>query len=320
MAAVLSPWWVEIISYFRRDAELADWLTDEVSAELSKIQMEEMMVWKEATLYQGFDITRILKLALANHKAHMAQNLEESVTIKVTVGNEKKEFVYTNKESMVKDLHFLIFIFANRGCSWDKLMDKTNEDVKTILLWIKGKFKLDTDTHAAGKSLPPDMVTIARLTAAFPSITCDIFRKQMAKELVTLSDLHLPQEFTHAVLTPLFCSMISPMHIDLENNVHVVFFLAHVIVDDILHRKKAEKTSLEDIFSYYKAAYSSPATPSHARAGYCARVGVLTPIPHSYVQPLILAIPLCEADIKERRNDDPKLDEVLREVKKLSVV
>lgn len=52
---------------------------------------------------------------------------------------------------------------------------------------------------------------------------------------------------------------LGPLHI------HALMLYVAVKLDDIIHKKEKNFTSLEDLVTYYKAGYQSPATPERSR-------------------------------------------------------
>lgn len=129
------------------------------------------------------------------------ENQEDQVVAgNFNVNGEKKEFRCFNKESMAKDLHFLFFLFAQRGCNVAKVRAKSNG-------W--------------GTTLNPKIITIPRLTACFPTCFADVYHGGFAKSLVSLADLAFEQAISKAMLCPMIVC-ISPLAcVDLARNCSV---------------------------------------------------------------------------------------------------
>ncbi|KAL1509946.1 hypothetical protein ABEB36_004610 [Hypothenemus hampei] len=252
-------YWEEVVAVLRTVPEISEWFEAEDPANLKEITRVTLEIWKEATLYQGFDVYRIIKLLRANYQAYMASLLEEQVSYEVTVNGTKKTFRYSNNEKLTTDIHFILFLFANRGCSVQKVLEKSTDQIRTVMDWLISKLNLDITENEPGRSLGPDIITIPRIAACFPTVFCNVFHAREAKPIVTLSQLNLPESTSHAVLCPALASCVPPECIEKAENVHIVFFCVHVLLDDVLHKKDKRLTELDQMFAYYKAAYGSVA-------------------------------------------------------------
>lgn len=104
----------------------------------------------------------------------MDQNAGNATVYALVVKNpdgSQKTINYRAEETLAKDLQFLLTVFCIRGCCWDKIIQKSGEDACLILNHLKEKLQFDTTVRPAGKSLPDDIITVARLAACFPIIT-----------------------------------------------------------------------------------------------------------------------------------------------------
>lgn len=313
----MASYWETIVNFYKTDPELSDWITSEDGGNLESISLDVMRLWKEVTLYQGFDVKRILKLARASYTTYMSTKIDKDVSLTVKIGGKDKVFKYTNGEPMSKDLHFLFFLFANRGCSWDKVVKKSNSETMDILEWLKEKYTLDTQTRASGSSLSPDLITIPRLTACFPTVYCDIFAAGQAKEVVKPGDIDLPDGVSRAVLCPMFVACIPPNCVQVDKNIHIVSLCVTILLDDILHKRAGTQTDLEQLFSYYKAAYNSPSVPDDGRLMYMQKLNLVVRGAKHFVTALLDMVAPCEDKIRASRSSDASLDSVIKEAKAL---
>ncbi|KAL1509943.1 hypothetical protein ABEB36_004607 [Hypothenemus hampei] len=168
-------YWEEVVAVLRTVPEISEWFEAEDPANLKEITRVTLEIWKEATLYQGFDVYRIIKLLRANYQAYMASLLEEQVSYEVTVNGTKKTFRYSNNEKLTTDIHFILFLFANRGCSVQKVLEKSTDQIRTVMDWLISKLNLDITENEPGRSLGPDIITIPRIAACFPTVFCNVF-------------------------------------------------------------------------------------------------------------------------------------------------
>lgn len=316
MASGLS-YWDEIVLEYRKDPTLNDWLSETEAASLENIREATLDLWREVTLYQGFDILRILKKARQNYLANNTSTGKLEEKMDVMVGKEKKTFTYTNQESMATDLQFLFFVFAARGCSYMKIIEKSNQSTARVLEWIVQKLDVDINTRESGKSLGPDVITIPRLTACFPTVFCGIYNQRRAKEVVTMAAAGIPDGLTHALVCPMLVSCIPPSCIEIGSNIHMILFHVHVALDDIIHKKDKDITPLENLLAYYKAAYGSVAVPDSSRFKYMESLGLLVTGQRIFIQALKALVPESEGKIRISRVADPNLESVLSEIRQL---
>jgi hypothetical protein len=227
-------------------------------------------------LYLGFDIKRIVKNMIRSKNIYVAQKDRKEVKMNVRVGNEEREFRYSNFEDMSYDIEFLIFLFAERGSTYRKYTSKSVDQIKVITDWLIEKYGMNTEVNLPLTALGPDIVTIPRIVACFPAKICEYYHRGYGNNLLGFFDLNIvdPAGISRAILFPHFTALI-PQEIMREDRAfHFVCFLVYVIVDDVLHKKVGNFTPLENIFMYYSAEYHSPGTPQPARRGFCTKMGL----------------------------------------------
>lgn len=254
------------MNFYRKEPELREWLTDEEANTLKTISQDDMTLWREVCSYQGFDVKKVLLMARRNYNSYMAAQVETSLTTTYIIGGMQKVFSYTNKEDMAKDLHFLFFLFAQRGCDVGKIRAKSNDDTGAVLDWLIEKYQIDVDKRSSGTTLGPNVITLQQLTACFPTCFADIYHAGYAKAIVSLTDLGLPSTVSKAILCPMIVCMVPPSCVILGRNVHMVVFCLHVLMDDILHRRPSDQTPLVDILAYYRASYKLSCCPREVQS------------------------------------------------------
>lgn len=101
------------------------------------------------------------------------------------------------------------------------------------------------------------------------------------------------------------------------NNIHHTCFLAHILIDNVIHSKKRDFTSLDQILVYYSAAFKTDGVPNRSRILYCKNLGIITGKENRIITLHEEADIKNQALIREKRPDDPNLNRVLEELSKL---
>lgn len=321
-------YWDTIITWLREDPEISAFLDATFEAEITT---EDVLLWKDwaaAAAYQGFDVKVIIKTLHANYVNYMngAGRTRQTKQIDVVVNGVSKKIEVCNQWSMPKDMQMIIMIFAVRGSTWTKLKDKSMTGLIDYLEWVQEKYDIDETVHKSCTSLSSTDVTIPRIAGCFPGILCKIFHNNMGKELMTLTDIGVHPlagaaavavPISHCILTPYFASMIPNNWMNPNTNYHLVFFLVHLILDTVIHRKTQSYTPLDIMLQYYKAEWNSPATPSASRLTFCKNVGLLSADDMTFRDEILHASPYCESAISAARSQDPSLNMVLAALKSM---
>jgi hypothetical protein len=130
----------------------------------------------------------------------------EHINIDFKFGSETKRFTYSNKESLVSDIEFIIFLFAERGSTNKKYISKSLEGVQTIMGWLIEKYGINVVVNAPLTALQPDVVTIPRIVACFPAKICEFNSMFLVDQL----EMHIPNfQFFNNVLVNQFKLHIS---------------------------------------------------------------------------------------------------------------
>lgn len=319
-ATTSTTYWQDIIEYLKTDSEVKAWLeSDNEATDLEGPNADDVNSWTEFFTYRGFNVLRILKLLKNHYDAYTTSATTPDLTFSynVMVNGSLVARVYTNKEKLHRDVQFLITLFALRGNNIEKITKKSHHELSDILEMLKEKLVLDFDVHASNESLDDKTITIPRLCACFPTITCNLYHAGVAKYLVSLEQMKLPLTVSKAVLTPYFAACIPSSFVDLTNNVHLLFFIPHIIVDNVIHKKDKRFTDLPDILAYYKAAYESPATPLKSREKYMIKITLASADGKSFNTTITTAVGTAEDIIRDLRPTDPNLGQVIGALRSL---
>lgn len=183
--------WVEITNALGSEDGLA-FLKDDVN-DISTLADEMLAGWSEAVLYQGFDVIRTIRLLKSRHDKYAREKVNDAAEVAsfeyTDKNGQKKEFKYTNKEKILKDVAMILFLFANRGASWDKIKNKSRDEFVTVMRFLQEKFDLNVEVRAAGVSLKADEIIVSRIAACFPLKVVEFFHSGHAKELFPMTKL-----------------------------------------------------------------------------------------------------------------------------------
>lgn len=220
---------------------------------------------------------------------------------------------------MMKDLFFIIFLFSIRGSVWSKLEDKSTAILNDIMEMCKAKYNTDTTPRSPMTQVGPDVVTIPRICACFPHKVCDLFHFGFGKVLCTFEDLGILETLglSTALLCTFFPALIPFNFSNSYPEIHQLFFIVHIISDNILHRKDKTFTDLQDMLTYYSASYRSAGTPRSSRLEYLQLRNIIGPHSNILNVHITNAIPMAAAKIKSLRSTDPMVDKVIKELYEL---
>lgn len=313
MAQASQPtnYWDSVVSWLKEDESIALWLDEAEIKALVSLPEEQLDLWRIATQYQGFDVKTIIKNMHRVSSNYMISEDIKSQTEKLRVGDVQKDFTYTNKEKMMTDISFLIFLFSTRGSDWVKIYSKSVNIVKHIMDWMKEKYEIDTARNAPGVSLRPEAVTLPRIAACFPMKVCDYFHKGFGKPLCGLGDLaadaKVLENVSRAILCSYFPACLPAEWVKANTSIHFVPFWVAVLNDNVLHRADKKYTSLQAMFSYYSASYKSNATPQKSRVQWCIARNMSNAKGDGFIQVLLTVSDYCHTAMSLDRKDDPGL-------------
>jgi len=311
--------WGPIITWLREDPEIAKWLTEAEADILENDRRQDLPLWKAVVKYQGFDGKRIVKNMMRSFKTYMELSEPREETIDIVVGGRKTAFRYTNRESMLKDVEFLIYFFAEGGPTNPKYTAKSRKEISTIINWLIEKYKIDITVNHPLTTIDPDVVTIPRIVACFPGKVCDYFHNGYGNAPVSFLDLNIrnPENLSRCILCTHFTALLPTELMRISTDMHVISFLVHIIVDDVLHKKKGNYTPLENIYTYYAAKYHTPTTPQEGRVMFCRRMGLLTHDGRHFINQITDQTQWCLERIRVLRPNDPKLEQVVADILRL---
>jgi hypothetical protein len=323
--------WAPIISWLREDEQIAEWLTEAEATLLSSDRRNNLPVWEAILEYQRSDkkiirqstnikdLKRTMRNMIKNRDYYMETKDLQRVEIRVRVGDEDRTISYTNRETMVSDMEFLIFFFAKHGFTNRKYTSKSLEEVSMIAGWLIEKYGIDISVNLPLTAIAPDVVTLPRIVACFPAKVCKYYHLGFSNTLATFLDIGLvrPEGLSRSLLCPHFTALLPRELMRRSTTMQYVSFLVHVVTDDILHKKAGNYTDLENILIYYSAEYHNPCTPHDSRLVFCDHMGLLTPTRESFLPILENLRDSSISKIRALRPQDPRLENVIQELDRL---
>ncbi|CAH0562804.1 unnamed protein product [Brassicogethes aeneus] len=269
----MDDYWSHLVDVLKGEPVLKAWVdTDGERKALVKYETEILAQWALVLEYEGFNVIHLLKLLRQQFLNYVAD--DKAFSVEYQAAGVKKTFSYTNKEKMSTDIKMIIMLFCQRGNDVAKVSGKSKEGIKGLLDMLVTKYNIDSVKHAAGTTLPPDVITIPRIVACFPPFSCELFHHGQARRMFELSDLNITTEgASAALLCPTMGCLYPSKFITLgtTNILHVAFLVA-VKVDQIIYSKKHDLTRLDELARYFAAEYRTTITPAQTREKFFKNV------------------------------------------------
>lgn len=265
--------WSHIMTFFGSEEALREDVVGG-AADMWGAEEEVLKDWSDACAYEGFNVKEFMILLVQKRNNWLAsRQRKEDTVVKYSAGGKEKTFKYNSHESLMKDLCFLILVFLQRGSSWDKIVNKTNDGVVKIMKLMKEKYDIDTSKRAASSSVGKDVVTLPRIAACFPIRILQFLEMGVGRVLVDVSvlgDYNIPTWMQHPAMASVVPIQAAASSI---RALRIFAFGVCVLTDDVLHRNDGKYTKLETIKTYMDASYNTPAVPDGARKSFLEAVG-----------------------------------------------
>lgn len=247
-----------VIDYYRTDADLHDDITVAGFTELLSGAHTWSVLIKKALEYQGFDPMVIVRAMSQAGKAYKAAkrplqqwDLSNVAGDLAWTADSEYDNKYSNEETFLKDVQFLITMFLTRNNHFDKVTRKSRGGVGAILDMLKAKYNIDDGQHGPGVALDSATITLPRITGCFPTVACRMFHDGVAKQIVPFSSLpHIPESvnLSKALVCPFMASCVPKSIIEKDQqNIHPVLILVAIRLDDVIHKKEQNFTHIRDI-------------------------------------------------------------------------
>ncbi|KAI4476040.1 hypothetical protein M0802_014945 [Mischocyttarus mexicanus] len=182
-----------------------------------------------------------------------------------------------NSERMVEawDMQFLILIFINRGAVTSKILKKAQEDFVKCFKHLANKYGINTTEdrrRLRSTSLGPNVVTLPRIAACFPILTCSLFNSGYGR--IIASKAMYTGDIPEAFFSPMFPSVVSRSVQDGASNLHPQLVLWAKLIDNVIHQRD-KPTPLDQIWTYYLASFNSSVVIPEERHALSIKFGVV---------------------------------------------
>lgn len=238
--------WIDITNALGGEEGLG-FLKNDV-ADISTLSDELLAGWSEAVLYQGFDVVTTIHLMKKRHDAYTREREGKEAKVVSFNYTDKngvvKEFKHTNKEKILRDVAMILFLFANRGASWDKIKNKSRDEFVEVMKFLQEKFELNVEVRAAGVSLKADEIIVSRVAACFPLKVVEFFHSGHAKELFPMTKLGIAG-ITRGVLSNHMVGVIPHGLTEKGHSLLFLVFLTCIYNDRVLHMKDRKYTGTD---------------------------------------------------------------------------
>lgn len=237
---------------FRDLADLAAALGSVLS-----VSTDEASLFKEVSLYQGFDPKRILSRF---YNISIQDDATEGMYT-IAVGNGAgAPWTLPKKISFREDLLFFVGLYATRGTDCGKLADKSTPEFAAVIKAKATVYGISCDpdykrargrrTKRVESSLAADKITLGRLASCVPHLVCDFYKHGMGRPLLDLDSKFdkFPPGLRHNQLASIWPS-------DPHYPVGVVYFVAYLIDKKI--NPGMERQDLSTMLGYQDAALQS---------------------------------------------------------------
>lgn len=286
-------------------------LLNDEAIEQERRVLEQM---RDLMRYEGFDPIVIARIMAASHAKQRLlvqgdrENLWEK-KIKIGIPGAEEEIIVTNDMEFSSDIRHLCLLFVSRGAAYKKILQKSSEAAKGFLTMLQEKYTISQDKRKPGTAIDSTTVTIARVAAAFPTVTMDLYHAGLGRLLVSAVDVtgQPGLEWPKAFLTPMVASMI-PHGVE----VRAQLLALAVVTDDLLHQG-GTRTKLSSLVQYMMASLSSTMIPLSVKRMRCVKWGILEQ-DGSVTSSILNAKSACIQQIERKRSDDADLAKILSEL------
>lgn len=269
----------------------------------------------DACKYQGFDPVATLKKLIGLWKVgdRVAEAQRFRLTFNGPAGEEGWE--YTSKESLIDDMYFMVTVFLNRGAVVGKILKKSNKEFVNVMKMLCAKYTVKVEERGRGRraeALSPEVITLPRIAAAYPAITCDLFDRGHGRSLANRGIF--PPEVPNVFFSPMFASVVTRVVRvqGVQQNIHPQLMWLAILVDNVLHQRD-RPTPLDLIWTYHLAAFNSNILEPSERQRLCIKWEVVVGNPPTFVESLTGMRERAKEEIRRLRPHE-RLDELIREM------
>lgn len=266
-----------------------------------------------ACRYIGFDPAVILKKLIRSYRESLRQP-KVSFTIQFEEHGEESSWNYTNQEELSKDMTFLIITFLQRGAVISKISKKSPKDFTGVLKMLVAKYNIrivdETDRRRRAEALGPEIVTLPRIAACMAQLTTSLYHHGFGRAIANFDEFG---DLPSAMFSPMFASVVRKTYVrnEVKENIHPQLVLIAILIDNVLHLRD-KVTPLDQIWTYYLAAYQSKVVLDNARVRQCQVFGICDENGY-FIDDILDQRERCKRRIKELRPHE-RIEDFIKEM------
>lgn len=235
----------------------------------------------------------------------MIKKIKRAIEILRKKENERKEL-----KPFMKDMSFLIITFLQRGAVISKIAKKNARDFASVLRMLIIKYSIRADkTNSRAEALGPEIIILPRIAACLSQITTSFYNAGFDRAIANFSEF---ENCSPALFSPMFPSVVRKSYRlnDIIYNIYPQLTLIAILIDNILHIRD-RVTPLEQIQTYYLAAYQSAVIIDSTRTEQCNKFGVT--IDGIFSNQILKSRDHCKRRITELRRHE-RIEDFIREM------
>lgn len=207
---------------------------------------------------------------------------------------------------------FLIITFLQRGAVTSKIAKKSARDFTGVMRMLIAKYNIradETDRRRRAEALGPEVITLPRISACLSQVTTSLYHAGFGRAIANFSEFG---EVPAALFSPMFSSVVRKSYRvnNILYNIHPQLILIAILIDNILHIRD-RVTPLDQIWTYYLAAYQSSVIVDSARIEQCNLFGMT--IEGKFIEDILNLRDHCKRRIRELRPHE-RIEDFIREM------
>jgi len=279
--------------------------------------IELMKAIQHVGKYEGFNPREIVIRLVRRHEEASAQALRDPASVDriefpVTEDDGTvRNVVFTSNESFTQDMLFICMMFISRGAAFDKIVNKSNRYMQSLMGMIKTKYNINTEKRRPGVTLDSKTITIPRISASFPNLTIGSFINGFGRCVFDIHNFFPDKNPPRALFAPFIGSALVAQ----DDAPKAVLLAIAIKTDDVLHQTGA-KTTLKALMTYLDASYKSNALPAETRLAYCFDWGLVEQTNGNIIYKIVVTElrPLARAMVQRWRPEDPDLPSIMEKI------
>ena len=209
---------------------------------------------KEAMAYQGFNPVDMTADLMQKNVEYTSRNVRVSIPLEGHANIDLTADMYFRQ-----DMRFLVLLFIQRGASWEKIREKSDPEIARFMDVMVSKYAISTRKRRPNQSLRRTEVILSRIVSCVPDLAAACIVGGLGRMLINPVDTFGADN----AITRLFCTTLAaPVVPKLRRNGILISFgrkmlFTAIKIDDVIDPLAKDKTPVEVIAQYLRAAYNS---------------------------------------------------------------